>query len=312
MHRHPGPVVLAAVALFGLRSALPAQAPPPQKLRSGVDLVRVDAVVLDRNDRPVHGLGQGDFQVFEDGVPKPIESLTEVSADAGDLDGRLVAILLDDLTVDPMLTVRVKSIARGFVDRMGPRDEIGVVMLNGDSARSTRERAALLDKIDEYLPGVGIGLGGPRGELALDAIADVSAQLADAEHPRKTLVCIGSAFLFNVREPAPSSFGFVRPSWFEALRAAARYNVSVYVIDPQGLTASADAFDAGGLASETGGISFRTNMFDRAVDRVWRDAGNYYLLGYAATPERTGEKTRRIRVSTSRDGLTIQARRAIG
>jgi len=312
MRRHPGSILAVAAALLAIQAALPAQGPPAQKLRSGVDLVLVDTIAVDRTGHPVHGLRQEDFQVFEDGTPRPIASFTEISADAGDLDGRLIAILLDDVMVDPVLTVRVKTIARAFVDRMGPRDELGIVKLNGDSARTTRDRAALLEAIDNYLPGVGVGLDVRWGEHALETIADLSAQFAVAEHPRKTIVCIGSAFLFNLREPAPSAFGFVRPSWFDAVRAAARSNVSVYVIDPRGLTASDDAFDAGGLAAETGGISFRTNMFDRAVDRVWRDAGNYYLLGYAATPERQGEKTRRIKVRTSRAGVTIRARRAIG
>jgi len=312
MRRHPGTVLAAAAALVALQTALPAQAPPAQRLRSGVDLVLVDMVVVDRGGRPLHGLRQEDFQVFEDGRPKPIESFIEISADAGDQDGRLVAILLDDVSVSPTLTVRVKSIARGFVERMGPHDEIGIVKLNGDTGRTTRDREALLGQIDGYLPGVGVGLGGRWGEHTLDTIADLAAQFAAAEHPRKTLVCIGSSSLFNVREPEPSAFGLVRPSWFDALRAAARHNVSVYVIDPRGLSASDEGFDSGGLALETGGLSFQTNMFDRAVDRIWREAGNYYLLGYAATPERTGEKTRRIKVRTTRDGVTIRARRAIG
>jgi len=311
MRRHPGSILPVAAALLAIQTALPAQGPPAQKLRSGVDLVLVDTIVVDRSGRPVHGLRQEEFEVFEDGAPKPIESFTEISAEGGDLDGRLIVVLLDDVTVSPTLTVRVKSIARGFVERMGPRDEIGIVRLNGDTGRVTRNRAALLGKIDGYLPGVGIGFGGRWAEVTLDTIADLSAQFAAAEHPRKTLVCIGSSYLFNVREPAPSN-GFVRPNWFDALRAAARHNVSLYVIDPRGLSAVEEGFDSGGLAMETGGLSFQTNMFDRAIDRVWRDAGNYYLLGYAATPERQGEKTRRIKVRTSRDGVTIRARRAIG
>ena len=309
MRRRPGVVVAAVVALLAFQAIVPAQTPPAQTLRSGVDLVLVDTIVVDRADRPVHGLRQGDFQVFENGQPMPIESFAEVSADAGDTDGRLIVLLLDDVTVSPTLTVRVKSIARGFVERMGPRDQIGIVKLNGDTGRTTRDRAALLEQIDGYLPGVGVG--GRWAEHTLDAIAELAAQLAEAEHPRKTLVCVGSSYLFNVREPAPTA-GFVRPSWFDALRAAGRHNVSLYVIDPRGLIASPEGFDSGGLAMETGGLSFQTNMFDRAVDRVWRDAGNYYLLGYAATPEREGEKTRRIKVRTTRGGVTIRARRAIG
>src|SRR5580693_4159120 len=60
--------------------------------------LELDAVVLDKNDRPVRGLQQGDFQVKEDGRPVTVTSFNEVSAAgiAGQADGRSVVLLLDD------------------------------------------------------------------------------------------------------------------------------------------------------------------------------------------------------------------------
>lgn len=307
MARFSGVVLSGLVAL---QISVPAQEPPRQTLRSAVDLVRVDAVVLDRWDNPVHGLRQHDFRIFEDGKAKPIESFTEVSADAGAADGRLIALLLDDVAVNPVLTERVRQVARGFIQRMGPLDEMAVVRLNGDAGRSTRDRAALLEAIDLYRPDT-VSPAVRWNEHTLETIAEMAAQFAEAEHPRKTLVCVGASHLFNLREPVHGDT-FVRPYWFDAIRAAARYNVSVYVIDPNGLDGLIGTHDAAGFAWETGGQAFRTNMFDHAVDQIWREAGNYYLLGYSATPEQTGDRTRRIKVSTTRADVTVRARRAIG
>src|SRR3989304_10014127 len=59
MRRHPGVVLAAVVALLAFQTIVPAQTPPAQTLRSGVDLVLVDTIVVDRADRPVHGLRPG-------------------------------------------------------------------------------------------------------------------------------------------------------------------------------------------------------------------------------------------------------------
>ena len=303
---------LAGVTLGGLvalQISVPAQE-PRQTLRAGVELVLVDAVALDRRGNPIHGLSKREFKVFEDGKLMPIQTFTEVSADAGAPDGRLIALLLDDVLVNPVLTERVRQIASGFVRRMGPQDEMAIVRLNGDAGRSTRDRAALLESIEGFQVRV-VSPVVRWDEHALDTIAELAMQFAEAEHPRKTLVCVGASALFNLREPVQGDM-FVRPNWFDAIRAAARHNVSVYVIDPNGLEGLDGVHDSGGFARETGGQAFRTNLFDRAVDQIWREAGNYYLLGYAATPEHTGTRTRRITVKTTRNDATVRARRAIG
>ena len=48
------------------------QARPPV-FRSGVELIRLDVSVLDRERRPIPGLGREQFTVLEDGVPQRIE-----------------------------------------------------------------------------------------------------------------------------------------------------------------------------------------------------------------------------------------------
>src|SRR5690349_14284813 len=81
--------------------------------RSGVDLVTVDAAVLDGDGRPVPGLGAADFQIDVDGRPRRIVSAqfvggresidapgvpaaTHFSSNAGLDDGRIVVVAVDE------------------------------------------------------------------------------------------------------------------------------------------------------------------------------------------------------------------------
>ena len=49
--------------------------------RTGINFVRVDAIVTDRQGAPVVDLTQGDFEVFEDGKPQTLESFRLVKID---------------------------------------------------------------------------------------------------------------------------------------------------------------------------------------------------------------------------------------
>ena len=57
-------------------------APDQTAFRAGVDVVRVDVSVLDRDRRPVRGLAAGDFEIFENGKPRPILALASVDVPA--------------------------------------------------------------------------------------------------------------------------------------------------------------------------------------------------------------------------------------
>jgi Ca-activated chloride channel family protein len=59
----------------------PTPTPPPvieegDILRINAELVQLHVRVIDRNNRPINNVPEGDFHVFEDGVPQKIESFT--------------------------------------------------------------------------------------------------------------------------------------------------------------------------------------------------------------------------------------------
>ena len=160
----------------------------------------------------------------------------------------------------------------------------------------------------------------------MDTVAELARQLATVRQRRKAMVYIGSGALFapTVSGPAGSSYS---PSWFEAVRALAAANTAMYYIDPRGLVsegvdvtvtsprsifgaaAASEALDSPiAFAHETGGEAFvRSNLFDRAIDRIWRESADYYLLGYE--PPVNDGKPHKISVVVRRKGVEVRARK---
>ena len=69
--------VLVVVLLAAAATA--AQAPPQNQptFRTGVEIFRLDASVLDRNHQPIKSLKAADFTVLEDGKPMKVVALSE-------------------------------------------------------------------------------------------------------------------------------------------------------------------------------------------------------------------------------------------
>ena len=70
--------VVVSVALLSL-GQFRASAQQTPAFRTGIDVVRVDASVLDRDRRPIRGLTAADFTVLADGKPQKIVALSEVT-----------------------------------------------------------------------------------------------------------------------------------------------------------------------------------------------------------------------------------------
>jgi VWFA-related protein len=208
-----------AIALVFLLSATAAvagqQATPPVvsddkpvlTVRSGVDAVQIDVFVTDAEGMPVRGLSADDFDVFENGKPRPLAAFRAVDipierreeveqqplAEADVLsndgpEGRVYMFVLDEVgTVcdDCDATIlRTRRIVRQFIERhFGPHD-IGAVALLGrglstDGQDFTSNRQLLLEAVDKFS-------GGFRG-------FDNNSQEPSATTERDTRKCIDQA-----------------------------------------------------------------------------------------------------------------------
>ena len=102
-------VVLTVLAIGTLVDAL-AQSPPEP--RASGPLLRINAVALDRDDRPVMDLRARDLEVWIGGYRIPIQTVTAVTT-SGDIErGREIVLLLDDTTLAPEFRPRAFARSR--------------------------------------------------------------------------------------------------------------------------------------------------------------------------------------------------------
>ena len=239
-------VALAAGSIlvgFGLGVRLTAVNAQTAAFRAGVEVVRIDAVVVDTKGMPIRGLTAADFTVSVDGqwrpivgfdaVDLPIERVAEpdeaawVRSAPRDVatnrveDRRLFMIVIDDAVMPPRPAAvgRAKAIAHEVVSRLAADDYAAVVftMRSRNSQSFTTDHARLRTAIDST------GYGGknvPRwpGDELYDVasawtLANAVSALRSAPQPRKTLVFVsaGASFLPSTLAPLLSSVQGVNP-----------------------------------------------------------------------------------------------------
>jgi len=302
--------LLLAVAMIGTIGAerRPRQ-PPVEPARQ----LSIAAVAVDRDGMPVLDLRPEELEVWINGYRVPIETLTAVTPGHDEAGGRSIVLLLDDVTLQPVVVPRVREAARRVVDRMSPGDQITIVTLNGEFMETTGDRARLLQRLNAYTTRAsGVMRIDTLGELVLKTVATISRQLAETSNRKKTVVAIGSSWLFDTPIPPPTIGRDLRPEWTDAMRAMAFANVTLYVIDPGGVGTSPTLSGSSGFARETGGHAFaNTNDVEAAADRIMGEAASYYVIRVADPPVGRKADLRELDVRVLRRGITVRARRAI-
>ncbi len=149
-----GLVVLSIAVLSGQDQ----QRSEPPRFRVSVEVVRLDAVVTDRNGRIVTDLTANDFQVFQDGKPQKVTSAQFVPVATGAMPSgaepvrpkaadapavpspaverehiqRTLVIVIDDLGLSWESTAYTKKALHAFVDReLQPSDLVAIVRTGG-------------------------------------------------------------------------------------------------------------------------------------------------------------------------------------
>jgi VWFA-related protein len=300
MMRAPVALLLVAVLAAGATAGQLRQSP------IGADFVEIDAVVVDRKGRPMRGLQQSDFSIREDGKPVTITTFSEISGPVRDDpdSARTVVLLLDDTGVAPVGTQSIQIIARAFVSSAAAVDDVTVVRLHVEADEPFGDRIAGESRISEYRGGSYPFVSWSTTGDMLKRVADIARLVASNASRRKIIVCIGSPYVCNVREPQPSAPRSFEAAWAGALVQAAQANVSVYGLVPGGAGLRSD-----GLSEYTGGEVFASTYdVGPPIDRILQDAANYYLLGY--WPVSAPKSLHRVEVKVATRGLRVHARRA--
>jgi VWFA-related protein len=152
------------------------QQQPPPRIRTGINFVRVDVIVTDRQGKPVLDLKQEEFRLKEDGKPQTIESFSTVKVvdEIAQMDGppvpeirslsdeqreaarpdvRLFVLFLDDYHVRRGNDMSVRKPLIDFVqNQLGPADMVAVMYpLTSINALSfTRNRKSLISAIENF------------------------------------------------------------------------------------------------------------------------------------------------------------------
>src|SRR5262245_3729699 len=144
--------MLAALALAGF---LAQEGQTVPTFPAAVELVTVDAVVLDRDGNPVAGLGREDFTVTEDGRPQEIAGFeafgsggklpvtggitVEASGGASRPGGRAFALVLDDLRMAPSRAEAARKATALFLEKsLRDGDEVTLGTTSGTAWWSAR------------------------------------------------------------------------------------------------------------------------------------------------------------------------------
>jgi hypothetical protein len=264
----------------------------------------LDVVAFGRDGRPVTDLRPQDFYVEDNGQPVEIETLTLVPS----TDGRMVVLILDDAGVPVQGTQAIQYIARAFVARMRSNDRVSVLRLHAD-AGTEGGRAAAGQMIDKYVAGVVPFDKTGTPQHVLETVAGVARGLLpreDERRKRKAVVCVGSQAVCSVPEMMDQDPRGLWAGWIDAVGAAAAANIGVYAIVP-----AQQQFSGGHLPEVTGGVAYATTSeFDRVIDQIWRDLGDYYLLGYR--PFSSAQDLTSIKVTVARKDVTLHVRRRRG
>jgi VWFA-related protein len=300
-------LIAPLLALITVASAhgLEAQGPAPVPTRLALDVVAVD-----RNGAPVTDLRPDEFEVWISGYRVPVDEVAFMTPSTAP---RTVVVLLDNAAVGFDLAPRVKEAARALVKRMGDTDRVMVVPVHGGRTDSTGDPARLLQAIDSYrVQGIPFRIE-DAGEHVLRLLTAIARQLTELPGRRKAIVAIGAAWLFDTPLPPPS-LRDLHDEWLAAMRAMAAANASLYVIDPVGLRPTRGLTYGGdsGFANQTGGYAFvNTNDPGAAAERIFDEAGTYYVLRMADPPVQRTADLRKVEVKVSRKDVTVRARRGI-
>ena len=162
----------------------PAQPPPAQRppappdqqpvFRAGINTVRVDVIVTDRQGNPVTDLKLEDFQIEEDGKPQKPETFRLVKIDtvtqpgytqrsirtrndeetaAADENSRIFMFFLDDYHVLKETSMSMKKPVVDFISsQLGPSDLAGVMypLTPIDAAVVTRNHQGVINAVERF------------------------------------------------------------------------------------------------------------------------------------------------------------------
>jgi VWFA-related protein len=276
-----------------------AQSGDPFRISVNVDLVVLHPAVRDAEGRFVSNLGQGDFEVYEDGVRQTIKLFQHEDVPV------TVGLVIDHSgSMGPKLPEVIEA-ARTFVQASSSDDQMFVVNFNEKvtlglpAGHPFSSLAGELERAISSAP--------TQGMTALyDAIAAAQLQLQAGDRDKKVLIVISDG-----------GDNASRNRLSEVLKSAERSSALAYTIgifDADNPDRNPDALRR--LARATGGDAFFPAKLDEVVaicGGIARDIRQQYTIGYVSNRSERPGAYRSIRVVAHRAGKSkLQVRTRSG
>jgi VWFA-related protein len=344
-------LVLAALPVcIGGQTPDGAGAPPQDTtpvFRSGVEAVRFDAIVTDKNGKPITDLTIDDFEVEEDGAPQTVEqfsrvlvpppkphqaTVTRIRSDVSVNDesqNRVYVIVLGGMSWPQ--AVRGAKIVRQFLDDyFDDGDQAAIVALDRNSSlHFTNDRQLLLGQMDAFVARVqnpdpfrdfpNRDRFGPLSANAYNSVrerrsaewatffGDIGRALSHIEAKRKSILFLAGGLAIDPYD----AIDMPKSSFTEDARAMMEPilagNLSVYPIYTGGVAGPLSLRTMRALAYVSGGAPSGSDI-THALNQIIRDNSAYYVLGYQSTNPRRDGGFRRIHVKVTRKGAKVRAR----
>jgi VWFA-related protein len=318
---------LAGVLLAALLTAAgagSAQQPPPAASDTESPSIRIDAVVTDSQGRPILDLRPSDFELLENGVARPIESvqLRTLPKDAGTVEAirtqadeervarqpgaRVFGLVLDEFHVAAgPSSDRARTAINEFIDQNLRPGDLAIVIKPLDSVaviKFTRDRALLHGAVDSFAGRRGdytprthfeelyIGrapgaVAAARRQIVAAVLRELTMRVGELKADRGVIVLVSEGF---PRDSTPSGRGARIPELDGVARAASRYHLPIYTVNPS--IAAEDDRDSTErdrsvamlqwLSTQTGGRTIDGSVMVPGMARLKHDLEAYYALSY--------------------------------
>ena len=246
-----------------------------------VDFVELYTTVLDRESRPVSGLGEKDFTVFEEGVKQEIARFETVS----DLPIHAAVALDISASMTESLDKARQAALQFLQETLRPRDRAALITFN--------DHPNLAVKFTNDLPTLAGGLAGlkaERGTSLFDTIVFSLYYFSGIRGQRAILLLSdgkdeGSRFTYD-----------------DALDYARRAGVTIYSI---GLGEDVDKKKLSKLSEETGGRSFFVKSADELAGiyaTIEDELRSQYLIAYQSNNASGGTGFRTVELKVGKPG----------
>ena len=304
-------LLCALLSVSGLCPWLSAQKADPSEhgpydLRVPVDLVLVPVSVQDREGRLVASLGQGDFEVAEDGI---VQELSYFSVDPSPLS---VAFLLDR-TIDERAQETLKRNMPSLVEAFSNFDEMAFYEFLEAATRMqdfTSEKELLLKsltKVEFVPPRVAVSTNLPYAPKLNTSFLDNAIATAAYDLQRRAKNRRKVIFVVSNGVVSPSE----RQAYSETRKYLMKNQIVVYGIGQGNSLLFRKVDPLKKYTEPTGGevlYPWKTRAFTEAYQKVSQAARNQYVLGYVPRDLAEEETYRSISVRVIQKGFEGRVR----